>query len=136
MSYILTGKSNPAFNLMALIVAPMLQSRLLLKLDADRKVDLVLNYTGVRPDTDWIKPSDNDPAAGAIETAMNTHEHPGTLQQVAVFEVIESYNKDVGQGEVLLIPLTETTLEHALFAFIPKIIPEALDGEKLVQGVD
>lgn len=136
MSYILTGNSNPVFNLTALILAPMLQSRLVLKLDADRKVDLVLSYSGVQPDTDWIAPADNDPAAKAIETAMNTHEHPGTLQQVAVFDVIESYNKDVDQGSTLRIPLTETTLEHAMFSFIPKVIPEALDTEKLVQSGD
>lgn len=136
MSYILTDKSNPVFNLMALVLAPMLKSRLVLKLDADRNVDLVLNYNGVQPDTDWIEPSSNDPAHGVIETAMNTHEHPGTLQQVAVFDVIESYNKDVDQGSTLRIPLTETTLEHAMFAFIPNVIPSALDTEKLVQSGD
>lgn len=138
MSYILTGKSNPAFNLMALIVAPMLQSTLLCKLKADRTVDVVVKYVGLRVERDHVEPADNDPAKATVAAGMDRDVHPGTHQQVAVFEIIESYNAELvnGPGDTLYIPLTEMTLEHCLFAFIPTVIPEAQDGEKLVQGVD
>ena len=137
MSYILTGNSNPVFNLQALILAPMLQSAIVCKLTADRKVDLVLRYQGLCIESSLAEPAENDPAWDALSNGMNGEIYPGVRQQVAVFSIIESYNTQVDPdmcGGSFTIPLTAMTLEHALFAFIPKIISTALDTEKLVQG--
>jgi hypothetical protein len=124
MSYTLTNDSNPTFNLMALITAPMLQTAVMCKLREDRSVDLVLQYEGLVVNRGLLaEAEDNDPCAIRLVEGLGEN-HPGAHQQVAKFFIVESFNKDVEAGNSLLIPLTATTLEHSLFAFIPKIFTE------------
>lgn len=130
VSYILTGNSNPLFNLRSLINSPMLQSDLVLKVDSEGKVDMTLRYVGVavRDSSNYIEPSSADVATTHITHAME--KIPGTVQQVAQFEVIESLNTELAiRGDYFYVPLTETNLEHALFAFVPKVIvPDKVQG--------
>lgn len=111
MSYILTGESNPHFPLRALILAPALQSDLVLKIAPGGAVEKVLRFMG----THHI---DNVDRSSEAE-----YEYSVQRRQVARFFVLE----DSVQGQSCVhnhydIEITEQSLENELFAFIPLVI--------------
>jgi hypothetical protein len=113
MSYVLTGNSNPHFPLRALILAPAVQSRFVLKIDSEGKVEKLLRFIG----TAQVE-------AGDIATH---NKETTTRYQVARFEILEDSQEAFFEpGETFDIEITELTLENELFAFIPRIIKQDL----------
>lgn len=111
MSYTLTGESNPHFPLRALILAPAIQSQILLKIAPGGGVEKVLRYVGTThvDSTETVAPGD--------QTTQRF--------QVARFELIEdSLESTFEVGKTIDIDITEESLENELFAFIPRVIKQ------------
>lgn len=113
MSYILTGESNPHFPLRALILAPALQSDLVLKITPAGAVEKVLRFMGTQHIDNVERPAEAE------------YEYSAQRRQVARFFVLEdSANGQSCVREYYDIEITEQSLEHELFAFIPRVITQ------------